>query len=143
MKDRINIHDVQPEAIKAMLEVERYLSDSALDVSLKELVKVRVSQNNGCAYCIAMHTKFALNRGESQERLFELAAWRESRMFSEQEKVVLQLADEVTDISEQGLSDHTYEGALHALGETALAQAIVQIAAINAWNRIAIATRMK
>ena len=143
MKDRINIHGVQPEAIKAMLAVERYLSDAELDVTLKELIKVRASQNNGCAYCIAMHTEFALDHGESNERLVALAAWKESSLFSEQERAVLQLTDEVTHISENGLSDDTYDAALHALGESALAQAIVQIAAINSWNRIAVATHMK
>ena len=143
MNDRIDINEIQPEAFKAMFAVERYLSDAELDTSLKELIKVRASQINGCAYCIAMHTDVALKHGETQERLFALAAWRESKLFSDQERAVLQLTDEVTHISEGGLSDETFAAALRALGEVALAQAIVQIAAINSWNRIAVATHMK
>lgn len=143
MNDRIDINEIEPEAFKAMFAVERYLSDAELDTSLKELIKVRASQINGCAYCIAMHTDVALKHGETQERLFALAAWRESKLFSDQERAVLQLTDEVTHISEGGLSDETFAAALRALGEVALAQAIVQIAAINSWNRIAVATHMK
>ena len=143
MNDRSDINEIQPEAFKAMFAVERYLSDTELSTTLKELIKVRASQINGCAYCIAMHTDAALKHGESQERLFALAAWRESNVFSEQERAVLQLTDEVTHISEGGLSDETFAAALRALGEVALAQAIVQIAAINSWNRIAVATHMK
>lgn len=142
MNDRIDINEIQPEAYKGMFAVERYLSNTELDTTLKELIKVRASQINGCAYCIAMHTKAALEHGESQDRLFAVAAWRESELFSDQERAVLQLTDEVTRISEGGLSDNTYQAALRELGEQALAQAIVQIATINSWNRIAVATRM-
>ena len=142
MSDRIDINEIQPGAFKAMFAVEQYLSTAELDTTLKELIKIRASQINGCAYCIAMHTEAALEQGESQKRLFALAAWRESNLFNEQERAVLQLTDEVTRISDGGLSDNAYQAALNALGEQQLAQAIMQIVAINSWNRIAVATQM-
>ena len=143
MTDRVNINEVQPGAFKAMFAVERYLSSAELSTTLKELIKVRASQINGCAYCIAMHTESALKNGESQERLFERATWRESNLFSGQERAVLELTDEITRISEHGLSQETYTAASQALGNNVLAEAIVQVAAINSWNRIAVATQME
>lgn len=142
MKQRIDINDVQPDAFKAMFGVEKYLSGTELDPTLKALIKIRASQMNGCAFCIAMHTQEALKQGESEQRLFALSAWRESPLFSEREESVLRLTEELTLASEGGLSDACYDAALSELGQRGLAGAIMQIAAINAWNRIAVATHM-
>lgn len=142
MKKRIDINQLEPNAYKGMFGLEKYLGGTELKATLKELIKIRASQINGCAYCIQMHTEEALKQGETEQRIFALSAWRESPLFSETERAVLALAEEVTLISVSGLSLETYDAALSVLGEKALAQAIMQIVTINAWNRIAVATHM-
>ncbi len=143
MNDRIDINEIQPEAYKAMFGLEKYLGASELEPSLKELIKVRASQINGCVYCIQMHTEQARKEGETEQRLYAVSAWKESPLFSDQERAALALTDAVTCIAEGGVSDEIYDAALEALGPTGLAQSIMQIVTINAWNRIAIATRME
>ncbi len=143
MNRRINIKSLEPAAYKAMLSLEEYLGKSSLDSSIKELIKTRASQINGCAFCIQMHTEQARKKGESEQRLYALVAWRESPLFSEKERAVLALTEEVTRISQYGVSETTNKNAINHLGENGFAQAIMQIATINVWNRIAIATRMK
>lgn len=142
MEKRINISQLEPDAYKAMFGLEKYLSKTNLESSLKELIKIRASQINGCAYCIQMHTEEAMKQGETAQRIFALSAWKESPLFNAQERAVLDLTEKVTLISEGGLPKEIYEAALATLGEQVLAQAIVQITTINAWNRIAVATHM-
>jgi AhpD family alkylhydroperoxidase len=101
-----------------------------------------VSQINGCGYCINTHTKDALKIGETAQRLFAVSAWWETPFFTEEERVVLKLAEQVTNISNGGVSDEVYTNALDILGETKLAQAIFTIITINSWNRIAISMHM-
>jgi AhpD family alkylhydroperoxidase len=108
---------------------------------LKELIKIRVSQINGCAFCINLHTKDARKMGETEQRIYALNAWRETPFFNATERAVLALAEEITHISVSGVSDETYNNALQSLGEERLAQTIMSIVVINAWNRIAISTR--
>ncbi|HXS56255.1 MAG TPA: carboxymuconolactone decarboxylase family protein [Hanamia sp.] len=138
---RINIKELEPNSYKAMLGLEQYIRNSQIDPKLRELIKIRASQINGCAYCIDMHTQEALKIGESQRRIFALSAWKESPLFTEEERAVLQLTEEVTLISKDGVSDETYSGVLKLFGENVLAQIIMQIIVINSWNRIAVATR--
>ncbi len=142
MKKRIDISQLEPNAYKVMFGLEKYLGGTALRTNLKDLIKIRASQINGCAYCIQMHTEEALKQGETEQRLFALSAWKESPLFSEIERAVLSLTEDVTLISEGGLSSENYDAALSALGEKTLAQAIMQIVTINAWNRMAVATHM-
>lgn len=142
MEKRINIQQLEPNAYQAMFGLEKYLGGIALSKTLKELIKIRASQINSCAYCIQMHTEAALKNGETAQRIFALSAWRESPLFDDQERAVLALTEEVTLIANKGLSTETYNAALAALGDSVLAQAIMQIATINAWNRIAVATHM-
>ena len=113
-----------------------------LDAKLKELIRMRVSQINGCGYCISSHTKDALNIGETAQRLFALSAWWETPFFTEEERVVLKLAEQVTNISQGGVTDEVYNNALNVLGQKKLAQAIFIIVTINSWNRIAISVHM-
>lgn len=143
MSHRISIAHQQPAAFKAMMGLESYLAASDLDFSLKELIKLRASMLNHCAYCIEMHSKAALDHGEDLQRLLALAAWQESPLFSERERAVLALTDEVTLIAGHGVSDATYQSALQQLGEPLLAQCLMQIVTINAWNRIAVSTKME
>lgn len=143
MSDRIQLASQIPAAIQAMQGLETYLGGTDIPPSLKELIKLRASMINGCAYCIEMHAEVAMKQQESPQRLLALAAWRESPLFDERERAVLALTDEVTLIADQGLSDATYRQGLVLLGETLLAQCLMQIITINAWNRVAVATRME
>jgi len=143
METRININSLEPKAYQAMFGLEKYLSSVELDPTLKELIKVRASQINGCAYCIQTHTEQARKQGETEQRIYALSAWRESPVFTAEERAVLALTEEITLIADQGLSDATYEQALELLGENGVAQCIMQIVAINAWTRIAVSTHMR
>jgi AhpD family alkylhydroperoxidase len=142
MSKRIVIQQLQPKAYEAMFGLEKYLSQTRLKPSLKDLIKIRVSQINGCAYCIDLHTKDARKQGETEQRIYALNAWRETPFFDETERAVLALAEEITHISVHGVSDETYNNALEQLGEEQLAQTIMAIIAMNAWNRIGVSTRM-
>lgn len=136
---RKSISELQPKAYEAMRGLESYIRSTSLDRRLCELIKIRASQLNGCAYCIDMHTEEALELGESNRRLFATAAWHESPLFTDEERVALQLTEEVTHIGDEGVTDETYEAAVEAFGEEKTAQIIMQCVIINSWNRIAIA----
>ena len=115
-------------------------SKSALSPIQKQLIKVRASQINSCAFCINMHTKEALKSGETQQRLFLLSAWKETTIFSEEERALLVMTEEVTLIHRNGLSDSTYQQAKQFFSEERIAEIILSIVMINAWNRIAVST---
>lgn len=142
MKTRLDMKKMEPEAYQAMLGFEKYLSKTSISKSHKNLLKIRASQLNGCAYCVDMHSYEALEAGENQQRLFLVSAWRETDLFNEEEKAVLALTEEVTLIGNR-LSDETYENAVGLLGEKYVAQLMMAIITINAWNRIGVATEMK
>jgi AhpD family alkylhydroperoxidase len=139
--DRISIKDLEPDAYKAMIGLEQYIRNSPISPLLLEMIKIRASQINGCAYCIDMHTEEALKIGENQRRIFALSAWKESPLFTDDERTVLQLTEEVTLISRDGVSNDTYDKVIKAYGENGLAQLIMQVIIINSWNRIAVSTR--
>ncbi len=140
--NRINIKTIEPDAYEAMMALEKYGKTCALDPILKELIKIRASQINGCAYCLDMHTEDAIKLGESPRRIFALSVWNESHLFSEKEKVLLQLTEAITNISVSGVPDETYQSAINTFGEQITAQIIMLIVTINAWNRIAVSTRL-
>jgi AhpD family alkylhydroperoxidase len=125
-----------------MMALENYAQNSQLSKTIKELIKIRASQLNKCAFCIDMHTEMALELGESDRRIFALSAWTESHLFTEEERVALQLTEELTTLNTHGVSDTTYNNSIATFGETLTAQMIMQIALINTWNRIAISTKM-
>jgi AhpD family alkylhydroperoxidase len=143
MENRINIQTIEPQSFKAMLGLEGYLQTSQLTKTHKHLIKIRASQLNGCAYCIDMHTQEALKSGETNQRIFLLNAWKESSLFTDEEKLVLALTEEITFIHQDGVSDKIYEQAEQAFGKPYLAQLIMAVVTINAWNRIAISTQME
>lgn len=138
---RIDIKSLEPNSYKAMLGLEQYIRNSKIAPLLRELIKIRASQINGCAYCLDMHTQEALKIGETQRRIFALSAWKESPLFSEEERAVLQLTEEVTLISKDGVNEDTYNKVLKFYGENVLAQIIMQVIIINSWNRIAVSTQ--
>ncbi|RYE53634.1 MAG: carboxymuconolactone decarboxylase family protein [Sphingobacteriales bacterium] len=142
MEKRVNIQNSHPDIYKAMFGLSVVISKSGLSPILTHLIKVRASQLNSCAFCINMHTKEALNIGESQQRLFLLSAWRETDLFTEEEKAVLVLTEEVTLIHQGGVSDRTYAQALKFFSEETIGEIIMSIVLINSWNRIAISTQL-
>ncbi|GAA4931303.1 carboxymuconolactone decarboxylase family protein [Mucilaginibacter defluvii] len=141
METRIKIHEILPDAFKAMYGLEAYVQKSGLEKKLHELIKIRASQINGCAYCLDMHTKDARKAGESEQRIYVLPGWRETDFFTDEEQAVLALTEEITNI--QGhVKDATYRQAVNVLGEEKTGQVIVAAVTINAWNRIAITTHL-
>ena len=140
MEKRIDINKLEPGAYKGMIGLEQYIRNTKLQPLLREMIKIRASQINGCAYCIDMHTQEALKLGEKQRRIFALSAWKESPLFTEEERAILQLTEEVTMISKHGVSNETYNNVLKFYSENELAQIIMQVVIINSWNRIAIST---
>lgn len=143
MEKRININEVEPQAYKAMYALEGYLATTQLSKTHKELIKIRASQINGCAFCIDMHTKDALKNGETNQRIFLLNAWRETDLFSEEEKLILSITEEITLIHDKGLSNETYKKAEQFFDKNFIAQIIMAIVTINAWNRIAVSTHLE
>lgn len=141
MEKRVNLQQVAPKAYQSLIALEGYLAQSQLSKTLRELIKIRASQINGCAFCLNMHTKDALKNGETNQRIFLLNAWRETELYTPEEKAALAMTEEITLISQGGLSDATYREALQFFSEEQVAQLIMAVVTINAWNRIAISTR--
>ena len=141
METRVNILQVQPEAYKAMMGLEKYLATTSLTPTHKELIKIRTSQINGCAFCINMHTRDARKLGETEQRIYLLNAWRETNLYTQEEQVILSMTEEIT-LIQKHLSKETYDNAKKLFDEKYIAEIIMMITTINAWNRIAIATEM-
>ena len=141
MSERINYAKVTPEGYRAMSGLERYVRGSGLEPSLLELVKLRASQINGCAYCIDMHWKDARARGESEQRLYGLMAWRESPYYTERERAALAWTEAVTLIADSHVPDELYEEVRQYFNETELVNLTFALVAINGWNRLAITLR--
>ncbi|MBW8683808.1 carboxymuconolactone decarboxylase family protein [Chitinophaga rhizophila] len=139
MKQRFDMSKVAPEGYKAMFGLEKYLQGTQIEPLHKELIKIRASQINGCAFCIDMHTKDARKMGETEQRIYALNAWRETPFFSPEERAILALTEEVTLISNH-VSDATFNEAISLLGEELTAQVIMAAVVINSWNRIAISS---
>ena len=141
---RIQIKRIQPAAYDAMNALEHYVANSAIDKIHQELLKIRASQINGCAYCVDMHTHDALKAGESLQRILLVSAWKEAgAIFTEEERLLFQMTEEITLIHQQGLTDDTYAKAIELFGEEKTAQVVMAIITINAWNRIGVATELR
>lgn len=143
MEARLKMIELQPEAYKALFSLEKSLNNIALSPIEKHLIKIRASQINGCAFCINMHTRDARKAGETEKRIYLLNAWKETGLFSERERIILDFTEEITLISQGGLSDKTYKAGLKIFSEVEISQIIMCIVAINAWNRIAIASHLQ
>lgn len=142
MKPRIVIPTVAPEAYQAMMNLEKYIATTSVTPVHKELIKIRASQINGCAYCINMHTADARKQGISEQRIFLLSAWREADIYTEEEKAILALTEQVTLISNH-VSDEVYQNAARLFDDKYLAEIILMIITINSWNRLAITTGLR
>lgn len=140
---RIDYTQAAPAAFKAMLALERYVHGSGLELPLIELVKMRASQINGCAYCLDMHYKDARAAGETEERLNMIAVWRESPLFTERERAALAWTETLTLLPEQGAPDNLYEQALREFGPENLTNLTMAIIAINGWNRLGVGFKLE
>jgi len=138
MKQRINAAQVAPEAYKIMVQFEAYAKTTGFDFRLIELIKIRVSQINGCAYCLDMHTKDARAIGESEQRIYCLNAWREAPFYSDSERVALELAEAVTLIASNRILDELYHRVRQHFDEKQYVDLIILINTINSWNRLSI-----
>ncbi|MDQ0065839.1 carboxymuconolactone decarboxylase family protein [Chryseobacterium lathyri] len=144
MSARLNIANVDSAAYKAMLGLEGYLQTISLNHIQKELIKIRASQINKCAFCLDMHTKDALKYGETTQRIFILNGWREAKdFFTEEEQMLLAMTEEITLISDKGLTEETFQKAKQYFDNAKIAQIIMAIVTINAWNRIAVSTHLE
>ena len=141
MKPRLDFYKAAPDTIKALLALENHLKASGLEPSLFELVKIRASQINGCAFCINMHTQDARKGGETEQRIYLLDAWREAPVYTDRERAALAWTEAVTLISETHAPDDVYEAARAQFSETEMVNLTMLVGAINAWNRIAISFR--
>ena len=141
MTQRLDAMKISPEAYKAMAGLQAYVDQSGLERSLRELVKIRASQINGCAYCLVMHTNEARKLGETDERMHLLNAWREAPNFTARERAALAWVEAITRISDGHVPDDVYEQAKRQFSEKELMDLTAAAVAINAWNRIAIAFR--
>jgi AhpD family alkylhydroperoxidase len=141
MQPRIAYTKVAAGAMKAMRGLEAYLAECGLEPSLLELVRTRASQINGCAYCIDMHTKDARARGESEQRLYALSAWRETPFYTERERAALAWTEAVTLITDGHVPDAVYEEVRQHLSEEELVNMTLAVVAINGWNRFTISFR--
>ena len=141
MKPRKNFYQAAPDTIKALSTLEAQVQGSGLEQSLIELVKTRASQINGCAYCINMHTQDARKRGETEQRLYLLNAWREAPVYSARERAALAWTEAVTQISETHTLDDIYAEVRAQFPEAETVNLTMLIATINAWNTLAIAFR--
>lgn len=140
MSYRKLLKDVDSSAFEVMLGFEKYLAKSSLSYTHADLIKIRVSQINGCTYCIDKHIQDALKNGEDPRRLFLLSTWQEIPFFSKEERVILALVEEMTLISQQGVSDLAYDAVINLLGQQYTTEVMMAIIAMNAWNRVGITT---
>lgn len=141
IKQRLDVWQEEPSYWKYVDAIDKKLYGSSISQTLIELIKIRVSQINKCVFCIDYHTGEALQHGESARRIFALSAWQESLLFTDEEKAALQMAEEVTHISVQGLKEKTYERLESYFNTQQIAALIMCAAHINLLNRIGIATK--
>ena len=144
MTERLDIHDIDPTAHQAVLAMERYVRESGLDPQLYELVKIRASQLNGCAYCLDMHTRDARKAGEEQRRLDVLSAWREAQeLFTDRERGAFALTEAVTRIGAEGVPDEVWNAVAEEFDQRGIVHLLMAVATINVWNRLAVATHQQ
>jgi AhpD family alkylhydroperoxidase len=141
MAERINYSKVAPGGYRAMSGLEKAVRESGLEPSLLDLIKLRASQINGCAYCLDMHWKDARARGESEQRLYSLDAWRETSYYTERERAALTWTEAVTQITGNHVPDELYEQVRPHFSEEELVNLTLAVVAINGWNRLAISFR--
>lgn len=142
-ESRINLHRTAPDAYAALRGVETYLRSSSLEPALVELVKMRASQINGCLFCLDMHSHDARKSGETEQRLYVLNGWRESRLYTDRERAALAWCEHLTRLSVEGAPDAAYDALRAHFTDREIADLTVLTGMINLWNRVAIGTAMQ
>jgi AhpD family alkylhydroperoxidase len=142
MQPRIDYYKLSPAGYKAMLGLEMYLNHSGLEKKLLHMIKLRVSQINGCAFCLDMHWKDLQAEGETEQRMYSLDAWRETDYYTDRERAALAWAEAVTDVTDGHVPDEVYEATRQHFGEQEVADLTLAVVAINGWNRLSIAFRV-
>lgn len=143
MSTRFRMDKVQPNAYKAMYALDQFVKNSSLTPLKREMINIKTSQINGCAFCVDIHTRDARKLGETEQRIYLMTVWREApNIFDEEEQLILAITEEITLIHQHGLSDTLYEKALALWGEEKTAQVIMAIITMNAWNRIGVGLEM-
>ncbi|KKI90571.1 hypothetical protein WQ54_21850 [Bacillus sp. SA1-12] len=138
MEQRIDYYNLAPEAMKIMMEMEKYTKTTGIDRKLRELIKIRASQINGCAFCLNMHSADARKIGETEQRLYCISAWRECTFYTDAEKAALELTEYVTLIPTKGVPDELYQRVREHYDEKQYIDLVLIINQINSWNRISI-----
>lgn len=138
MSQRIHIHSIAPQALKGLLALEEIVDKSTLEKTLLHLVKVRASQLNACAHCLNLHTKAAIKAGETTQRLFLLNAWKETKLYTQRERLALELTEQLTLSSKTRLSSSLYTACQQQFSQEETVALVLAVAAINCWNRRAI-----
>lgn len=138
MKPRLDYGKVLPEGMEAIYALDRYSASCGLEPALLDLIKLRASQINGCAYCVDMHSKDARTGGETEQRLYSLAVWRETPYFTDRERAALALTEAVTLVAGRGISDELYEQVRQQFSDEELVKLLIGIAIINTWNRFCV-----
>jgi AhpD family alkylhydroperoxidase len=141
MNARIDLMQVNPGILKAMFGLERQVRQSGFDHRLLDLVRMRASQINRCAYCLDMHSKDARADGETEQRLYGLEAWREAPYYSDRERAALEWTEAVTLVAETGVPDDVYERVREQFSAAEIAELTLAVVAINGWNRLNVAAR--
>jgi AhpD family alkylhydroperoxidase len=141
MTQRLNLYTLAQKPLQQLLAIETYLNESGLDHSLLHLVKMRVSQINGCAYCLHMHSSDALKEGEDAKRLFLLDAWEESNLYTPRERAALAWTEALTKVSETHAPDDVYAGLKAQFSDQEIADLTLAVGMINNWNRLSIGLR--
>ncbi len=142
MSARLDYHNINPPALKPLRALEAYLRGCGLEVPLLELMKIRASQINGCAYCLDMHTKDARARGETEQRIYALNAWREAPFFTKRERAALDWTEAVTLVAETHVPDAVYAHVKEHFSDEELLNLTMAVIAINSWNRLAVSFRI-
>ena len=143
MSTRFRMDKVQPNAYKAMYALDQFVKNSSLTPLQREMINIKTSQINGCAFCVNIHTRDARKLGETEQRIYLMTVWREApNIFNEEEQLILAITEEITLIHQHGLSDTLYEKAVALWGEEKTAQVIMAIITMNAWNRIGVGLEM-
>jgi len=143
MEKRFKMREVLPEAYKPLTELDKFIATTSLTPLQREMIKIRASQINGCAYCVNSHSKDARKLGETEQRIYLLPVWRESPQFTEEERLILEMTEEITLLHQHGLSDGVYQRAIAMFGEEKTAHVIMAVININSWNRIGVSLRMQ
>ena len=141
MDIRLNYMQAAPEAFRAMLQLSDFVEKSGLEPSLLRLVQIRASQINGCAYCLDMHTQDARAEGESEQRIYLIAAWREAPFYSERERAALEWTEALTLVADDHVPDEVYERIRPHFTDEELVNLTLAVAVINSWNRLNVAFR--